>query len=126
MDTSLGKFNQKHTLYNCPRCNHDMLYISMGTGGDLFENYVIIYNPGTTLESVSDVHTRASSEGTTTKYLFRCSHCGLQAVKVENRKFDKNSFGNGKMFTVTYEVMSDVPSQYKRAIQKYEGKFKED
>ena len=128
MDTPLGKFNQKHTLYNCPCCGRDMLYISMGTGGDLFEDYITIYNPGSILERVGGIHTRASLQGETTKYLLRCSHCGLQTVKVENRKRDTKKdlyLGDGVIFTVTYEVMSDTPSQYKRAIQKYEGTFKE-
>lgn len=128
MDTPLGKFNQKHTLYTCPSCKHDMLYISSGLEGDLFEKYITIYNPGSIFESVSDVMTRASREGETNKMLFRCSSCGLQVIKVENRKFDTSngSFGKGKIFTISYKVPSDMPSRYKLEIKKYEGKFKEE
>ena len=130
-NTPLGRFNEKHTLYTCPSCNHDMLYITSGLEGDLFENYITIYNPGSILESVSDIMTRASREGETNKKLFRCSYCGLQAVKVENRKFDtrkdNSDFGNGKkLFTITYEVPSDMPTRYKQVIKRYEGQFKED
>lgn len=135
-----NKFRREHILVRCPACQGNISVENTQTRGKTYNEYVSVYDKGTSHERVSAPFNIYTNDGQTCETIYKCQQCGYKFKTTINtilKEVDKNSFTNmiksydreqelHTRITIKHETVSlcdaGIKSILRRASGKYDGK----
>ncbi len=135
-DSPYDAFVKKHIFIKCPCCGGEIGVSSFDADGKLYNEYVTIYNKGTSRERISNPFLIFTNDGKTVSASYKCRKCGYEFKRTQQTKLreeDKNDLKN--MFktykeketyehvVIKYETISACDSVIKNTLKKASGKY---